>query len=92
LENRSKRDKEKQPMRMKCDRPIKEREKDGQPNSPMVKEFDSVNRSASQPIGRWSTKGSTDGKKKAAIKEIRQKESMVEAGQSTIGNGSKSQY
>jgi hypothetical protein len=31
-------------------------------------------------------------KEKVVIKEIRQKESMVEAGQSTIVNGSKSQF
>jgi hypothetical protein len=31
-------------------------------------------------------------KKKAVIMEIRQKESMVEAGQSTIGDGPKSQF
>jgi hypothetical protein len=30
--------------------------------------------------------------KKVVIKEIRQKESMVEAGQYTIGDGSKSQF
>jgi hypothetical protein len=46
----------------------------------------------SQPIGRWSTGGSADRIKKAVIKEIRQKESTVEAGQSTIVNGSKSQF
>jgi hypothetical protein len=31
-------------------------------------------------------------RKKAVIKEIRQKESMVEASQSTIGDGSQSQF
>jgi hypothetical protein len=31
-------------------------------------------------------------RKKVVIKEIRKKESMVEAGQSTIGDGSKSQF
>jgi hypothetical protein len=31
-------------------------------------------------------------RKKAVIKEIRQKESMAEAGQSTIGDGSKSPF
>jgi hypothetical protein len=31
-------------------------------------------------------------KKKAVIKEVRQKERMVEAGQSTIGDRSKSQF
>jgi hypothetical protein len=31
-------------------------------------------------------------RKKAVIKEIRQKESMVEVGQSTIDDGSKSQF
>jgi hypothetical protein len=31
-------------------------------------------------------------KKRAVIKEICQKESMVEAGQSTIGDGSKIQF
>jgi hypothetical protein len=31
-------------------------------------------------------------RKKAVIKEMRQKESTAEAGQSTIGNGSKSQF
>jgi hypothetical protein len=31
-------------------------------------------------------------RKKAVIKEINQKESMVEAGQSTIEDGSKSQF
>jgi hypothetical protein len=36
----------------------------------------------SQEIGRWR-------KKKAEIKQVRQQESMVEAGQSTIGNGSR---
>jgi hypothetical protein len=36
----------------------------------------------SQEIGRWR-------KKKAVIKQVRQKESMVEAGQSTIGNRSR---
>jgi predicted Fe-S protein YdhL (DUF1289 family) len=43
-------------------------------------------------IGRWSTKRSTDEEKEAVIMEIRQKESMVEVGQSTIGDGSKSQF
>jgi hypothetical protein len=41
-------------------------------------------------INRWSTRKSTDEEKeKAAIKEIRQMESIAEAGQSTIGNGSR---
>jgi hypothetical protein len=31
-------------------------------------------------------------KKKAVIEEVRQKESMMEAGQSTIDDGSKSQF
>jgi hypothetical protein len=31
-------------------------------------------------------------RKKVVIKEIRQKESMVEAGQSAINNGSKSRF
>jgi hypothetical protein len=31
-------------------------------------------------------------RKKAVIKEVRQKESMVEASQSTIDDGSKSQF
>jgi hypothetical protein len=39
-------------------------------------------------IGRWLTKGSAIDRKKALFKEIRQMESTVEAGQSTIGNGS----
>jgi hypothetical protein len=37
---------------------------------------------AKQRIGRW-------GMKKAAFKEMRQMESLVEAGQSTIGNVSR---
>jgi hypothetical protein len=45
-----------------------------------------------QRIDRWSTRGSADGRKMTIIKEMRQKESTVEAGQSTIGNGSKSQF
>jgi hypothetical protein len=41
-------------------------------------------------IGRWSTRKSADEEKeKATIKEIRQMESTVEAGQSMIGNGSR---
>jgi hypothetical protein len=36
-------------------------------------------------IGRWR-------KEKAVIKEVFQKESMMEAGQSTIDDGSKSQF
>jgi hypothetical protein len=44
-------------------------------------------------IGRWSTrKSDNEGKEKAAIKEVRQKESMEEVGQSTIDDGSKSQF
>jgi hypothetical protein len=40
-------------------------------------------------IGRWSTRKSDDEEKeKAVIKEVCQKESMVETGPSTIGNGS----
>jgi hypothetical protein len=35
-----------------------------------------------QEIGRWR-------KEKAIVKQVHQKESMVEAGQSTIGNGSR---
>jgi predicted Fe-S protein YdhL (DUF1289 family) len=33
-----------------------------------------------EEIGRWSTRRSADEEKEAIIKEIRQKESMVEAG------------
>jgi hypothetical protein len=44
-------------------------------------------------IDRWSTRKSTDEEKeKEAIKEIRQMESTVEAGQSTIGNGQESVF
>jgi hypothetical protein len=42
---------------------------------------------------RWSARKSTDEEKeKTAIKELRQKESMAEAGQSTIDDASKSQF
>jgi hypothetical protein len=42
-------------------------------------------------ISRWSARKSADEEKeKAAIKEVRQKESMSEVGQSTIDDGSKS--
>jgi hypothetical protein len=34
----------------------------------------SINGLMVQPIGRWSTRESTDGEKKAGIKEIHQKE------------------
>jgi hypothetical protein len=37
-------------------------------------------------IGRWSTRKSADKEKEEAINEIRQMESTVEAGQSTIGD------
>jgi hypothetical protein len=48
----------------------------------------------------WRVKAMADGqpedrpmkRKKVAIEKIRQKESMVEAGQSTNGDGSKSQF
>jgi hypothetical protein len=43
-----------------------------------------------KPIGQWSTRESADEKERAEIKRIRQKESTVEAGQSTMGNGSES--
>jgi hypothetical protein len=43
-----------------------------------------------KPIGRWSTRESTDEKERAEIKKIRQKQSTMEAGQSTIGNESES--
>jgi hypothetical protein len=44
-------------------------------------------------IGQWSARKLADEEKeKAAIKEVRQKESMEEAGQSTIDDGSKSQF
>jgi hypothetical protein len=41
-------------------------------------------------IGRCSAgKSADEGKEKASFKGIRQKESMVEVGRSTIGNGSR---
>jgi hypothetical protein len=44
-------------------------------------------------IDRWSTgKSADEGKEKKTIKEVSQKESMEEAGQSTIDDGSKSQF
>jgi hypothetical protein len=67
--------------------------KDGQRDPPMVRGI--------QPW-QWTSwsKQSADGqledrpmkRKKVVIKEIRQKESMAEAGQSTIDNGSKSRF
>jgi hypothetical protein len=80
-------------MRTECNRPIEEREKGGQQDSLMVKETQ---------VCRWasgsnrSADGQAEGrpmeKKKVAIEKIRQKESTTEAGQSTIGNRSKSQF
>jgi hypothetical protein len=55
----------------------------------MVKRLKSVGGPAGQSIGRWLTKGLADGRKKAVIEEICQKESTVEAGQFTIDKGSR---
>jgi hypothetical protein len=95
-----KRVKEKQPMGIECNQPIEEREgwsielADGQGGSSLlVGPAGQTDRPmGDQRIDRWSTRGSADGRKMAIIKEVRQKESTVEAGQSTIGNGSKSQF
>jgi hypothetical protein len=56
---------------------------DGQKNSTLSTDW-RVNQSVDGQPEDWSIE-----RKKAVIKEIRQKESTVEAGQSMIGNGSK---
>jgi hypothetical protein len=93
LEKQVKRDKEMQPMRTKCDRPIDEGEKlstgfpDGRGSSNLTMD------QRVKLIDRWPNRRiCADGRKKAILKKIRQKESTVEAGQSTIGKRSKSEF
>jgi hypothetical protein len=77
-------------MITKCDQPIEKREK-------LVNRLADSQRSSTLPTDWWVNQ-SADGqlkdrpmeRKKAVIKEIRQKESMEEVDQSTIDNGSKS--
>ena len=77
-------------MKTKYNRPIEGRERrstriaDGQRDSTLT-----VGQLV-KAIRRWSDSRSVDGgKKRRYSKEIRQKESMVEAGQSTIDNRSR---
>jgi hypothetical protein len=78
LEKHVKMDKEKQPMKTECNRPIEEREKGGQHGSPMVRGVQlyqtnwRVNRSDDGQPGDWLM-----DREKAVTEEICQKESTV---------------
>jgi hypothetical protein len=80
-------------MRNKVQSANRKKEKDGQQDSPMVRGIQLWQwASGSKQLADGQPKDRPMERKKAVIKEICQKESMVEEGQSMIDDGSKSQF